>query len=77
MDKSNKPITLSKELRTLNVKQTAAQMWYLTRFLPLMVGDYIPRKNMKWNSFLLLRDVICYSCAPCLDRGHVFTTRHN
>ncbi|CAC5410253.1 unnamed protein product [Mytilus coruscus] len=71
IDKANKPTTVSNQLRNLKVKQTAAQIWCFTRFLPLMVGDKIPYNNPKWKTFLSLRDLLFYVCAPVLDRGHI------
>lgn len=36
-----------------------------------MVGDKIPRPDPKWKTFLLLRNVLFYVCAPAVDRGHI------
>ncbi|KAG1673824.1 hypothetical protein GQR58_015387 [Nymphon striatum] len=71
IDKSNKPTTVPSQLRNFKIKQTAAQMWCLARFLPLMIGDMVPRDNSQWQTLLLLEDVLQYSCAPVLDREHV------
>ncbi len=33
-------------------------MWSLAINFPLMVGDYIPHDNPKWECFLLLLDIL-------------------
>ena len=39
-----------------------------------MIGEYVPRDCLKWKTFLLLRDLLFYVCAPAIDRGHVLVT---
>lgn len=34
-------------------------MWLLGRVLPFQIGKYIPRKDKKWQNYLLLLKV-CY-----------------
>lgn len=56
-DSSNKPTVLGQhELKNPNgaMRQTAAQMWCLLRFLPLIIGDKIPKGNKHWELLLLL-----------------------
>lgn len=71
VDKSNQPSNFSLSLNKFSVKQTAAQMWCIVRFLPLWIGDKVPVGDTKWETLLLLRDMLLYVCAPALDRGHL------
>ena len=43
---------------------SASQMWYLGRFLPLLIGDFIPEDDDYWENFLTLLDIIDYVFAP-------------
>lgn len=70
-DVSNKPVTVPKTLRNFNIKQTAAQIWCLARFLPLIIGDKVNRGNVAWETFLLMRDMIFFVCSPEIDKGEV------
>ena len=36
----------------------AAQMWLLARILPIIVGDYVPNDDDRWENFLLLMDIV-------------------
>ena len=36
----------------------AAQIWILSRNLPLMIGDKIPHDDNVWECFLLLLDIL-------------------
>lgn len=58
VDKSNKPSKVTKILRKLNIKQSAAQMWCFVRVLPLLVGSRVPVNNRIWECLLCLRDVL-------------------
>lgn len=71
MDKSNKPSKVTDVLSKLKISQSAAQMWCFIRFLPLLVGDKIPRNDRIWECILLLRDMLFYVCAPALAREHI------
>lgn len=73
VDKSNKPTRVNKTLSKFKVHQSAAQTWCFARFLPLIVGHKIPLHDCKWESFLLLRDMLFYVCAPALDPGHILS----
>ena len=35
----------------------AAQMWCLSRYLPLLVGDLVPEENEMWQNFILLLQI--------------------
>lgn len=71
VDKSNKPSKVTKILRKLNIKQSAAQMWCFVRVLPVLVGSRVPVNNRIWECLFSLRDVLFYVCAPALAREHV------
>jgi len=36
----------------------AAQAWLLARILPLLVGDYIPDDDERWENFLRMMDIV-------------------
>jgi len=57
VDRCNKPSVLSShELKNHSsaMRHTAAQMWCMLRFLPLLIGDLIPHGNKYWELLLLL-----------------------
>lgn len=37
---------------------TAAQMWMLSIYLPLIIGDKVPQDEPLWECFLLLLDIL-------------------
>ena len=45
-------------------KLTAMQMWTLTRYLPLLIGDLIPEDDACWETFLGLLDIMDICLAP-------------
>ena len=49
---------------------SASQMWCLGRFLPLLIGDKIPKDSDHWRNFLLLLDIVDCVFAPVCD-GYV------
>ena len=57
-DVSDKVPKLGVTASTFKVKFTQAQTWCFARFLPLMVGDKVPRDDRKWILFLQLFDVL-------------------
>ena len=42
-------------------------MWTLARYLPIIVGSYIPDDDDNWENFLTLLDITDYLVAPCLS----------
>ena len=36
----------------------AAQAWLLARILPLLVGDYIPDDDERWENYLRMMDIV-------------------
>lgn len=49
----------------------AAQMWCLSRLLPLMLGDKVPETDRRWKNFLMLLEIMDYVFAPTLSQDHV------
>lgn len=45
-------------------------MWCLIRFLPLLVGNKIPKDDRN-RECILLRDMLFYVCLPALAREHI------
>jgi len=41
-------------------------MWTLGRFLPLVVGDLVPRNNQYWNNYLIHLQIMEILFAPKL-----------
>ena len=42
-------------------------MWTLARYLPIIVGSYIPTDDQYWQNFLTLLDITDYLVAPYLS----------
>lgn len=45
------------------IPHTASQMMTFIRFLPFMIGQYIPQDDEHWECFLLLWDICNATCA--------------
>ena len=45
---------------------TAAQMWLLGRILPLVIGDLVPRGDVKWENYLKLMKIVDILFAPAI-----------
>ena len=39
-------------------------MWCLARFLPLIIGDLIPRDDSNWENFLIFLNIMDYTLSP-------------
>ena len=39
-------------------------MWCLARFLPLIIGDLIPRDDSNWENFLTFLSIMDYTLSP-------------
>ena len=52
-------------------KFTAGQMWNLSIYLPLMIGDQIPNNDSEWECYILLLDVLHISMARVLSEDLV------
>jgi len=44
----------------------AVQMWTLARYLPIIIGHYIPNDDENWINYLSLLDIMDYLVAPCI-----------
>ena len=53
------------------IRLTAAQMWCLSRLLPMMIDYKIPVADVRWQNFLLLSKIIDYIFVPVLLLDHV------
>ena len=42
----------------LQLCTVAMQMWTLSRFLPLVIGDIVPKDDQHWVNFLLLLEIM-------------------
>ena len=49
----------------------ASQAWCLGRFLPLLIGDLVPRNYEKWNVFLILLKIMEYAFAPVISEDQL------
>ncbi len=50
-------------------------MWCLGRFLPLLVGDFIPDDCEHWRNYLLLLDIVDRVFAPTTTQSAVADLR--
>ncbi|XP_064619487.1 uncharacterized protein LOC135482931 [Lineus longissimus] len=60
-DQKNRPATIAAgplANRDITLKNSASQMWCLLHYLPLLIGDKIPRENRHLELFLLLRRIM-------------------
>ena len=46
-------------------------MWCLSRLLPLMIGDRIPKGNQRWENFLQLLEIMDIIFAPVVSTDDV------
>ena len=68
-DRQNKPSVISRhDLRNVDgsMRQSAAQMWFLLRMLPLLLGDLVPEDDKEWNLLLLLLSIMEIAFSPSL-----------
>jgi hypothetical protein len=50
-----------------SLKQQGIQMWVLVRFLPLMIGLFVPELDPHWTNFIRLIDISKYLFSSSLD----------
>ena len=67
-ESSNKPAIIdSVSAFVVKVRQSASQMWLLSRSLPLLIGHFVPVDDKAWQCFGLLLSIldICtsHSCS--------------
>ncbi|RXG59570.1 hypothetical protein Avbf_08495 [Armadillidium vulgare] len=61
-DITNKPSVMSEDIHNFKVKQTASQAWCLLRVFPFLIGHKVPINDRKWDTILILIDIIQYLC---------------
>lgn len=49
----------------------ATQTWCLARYLPLLVGDLVPRDSEHWENYLQLLTIMDYVFAPTTEEGAI------
>jgi len=42
-------------------------MWTLARYLPMLIGQYIPSEDENWINYLTLLDIMDYLVAPSIS----------
>ncbi|XP_032458006.1 uncharacterized protein LOC116738689 [Nasonia vitripennis] len=67
------PIALNRLKGKLNLKFSAAEMLYLTRYLGVIIGDKIPRDNEHWKMYIYLRKIVDILMSPRIVDAHVTT----
>jgi len=45
---------------------TAAQMWCLAQYLPLLIGSFVHEGHQHWENFLMLLSIMDYVFAPVI-----------
>ena len=50
------------------INVTASQTWCLGRFLPLLIGDLIPKEDDHWENYLQLMTIMDYIFAPTTNK---------
>ncbi|KAG1670659.1 hypothetical protein GQR58_016758 [Nymphon striatum] len=68
---NSKPIEISAKVLNSSdgvLKQSASEMWTLTQYLPLMIGDKIPEKDQHWRLLLSLLECMSIIFAPAINR---------
>ncbi len=55
---------------------TAAQMWTLGRLLPIMVGEFVPISDEKWQNFGLLLHITDCLMSPQISRDDVANLKY-
>lgn len=56
----------------VKIKQTASQMWCLIRLLPLMIGEYVPQGDRRWEVYLMLRDIVEHLFNPVTTEASTY-----
>ena len=74
VDSSNRPRNISRELskkvkgdtvrNKIKLKQSAAEMLCLCRYLSMIIGDLVPEQNKYWKLYLILLKILYITTAP-------------
>ncbi len=59
------------DMKCILLTYVAAQMWLLARLLPLIVGDWIPKLDDRWENFRLLMKAVDRLFAPDITVDNV------
>ena len=72
-DDSNKPpiITINRMKQKLNIKYSADEMLYTTRYLGVIIGNKIPAGDEHWNIYILLRKIVDILMSPRIVIGYI------
>lgn len=57
--------------KKIKIKQSAAELLCLTRYLGLMIGHKVSSNNKNWKLYLVLRKIIGILTSPKLTRGQI------
>lgn len=55
----------------LNLKYSAAEMLFLTRYLGIIIGDKVPRNNRHWQMYIKLRKIVDILMSPRITIEHL------
>lgn len=69
-DKPNKPYELTENF-SKGIKMTASRLWSLLRFLPLMIGDFVPENEIVWEFLLILKDIVDIVLSPVISIDYI------
>ncbi|CAI6369501.1 unnamed protein product [Macrosiphum euphorbiae] len=68
-DKGSKPCILHIEhLKKNTIRLSASEMMSLTRYLGLIIGDFVPRDETVWELYILLRKILDLLTSPLLQK---------
>ena len=70
VDKKNKPCEINQFLhpgKGFSPKFSAAQMWALFRYLPLMISSVFIQEKKYWKLFLQLQEIVDILTGPRID----------
>ena len=76
VSKKNKPRPITREkskksnpdklIKKIKIKQSAAEMICLIRYLGVIIGHKIPKNNEHWELYLILRKITAIVTSPTL-----------
>lgn len=69
-DNENRPMELSDNF-TKGIKMISSRIWCFLRFLPLLVGNYVPESDPVWHLLLMLKDIVDIVVAPKVNSSYI------
>nr|XP_042911096.1 uncharacterized protein LOC122272092 [Parasteatoda tepidariorum] len=69
-DKPNRPYELKVNFAK-GIQMPASRMWFLLRFLPLMIGIFVPENEIVWEFLLILKDIVDIILSPVINTDYV------